>query len=416
MSSLLQVAGWSILPDLLTRHTLSFIYQTVFKFLHRSPPLQGSPVYARHYRYTYTTVVLGYLLYNFVAASTALPKNFYQLLDVRPDTADNNELKVAFRAFAKKYHPDRVGPQGEAYFIQVRDAFEALKDPVVRFAYDRFGPDVLRWKECNTMKEYLRRGLLSSLAYHVMAGAGLVLVSMIGKPSPIAMWRYLLFAVTLALELHLLLALSSQVTEQSPFVDHIPTSGTLFDPLFPRRVAYQHIQLLRNVFLFLSIALSRVAPVLFPSMMRSDSVVDQQMTKAVAERLGTLAKLTERELSIMQNVTLNAILDSSDSEGISTEASELPNRLDDDVMRLLTDAMEDILIESRLKSEAGPMRSAWDRAVERRKQQMKLERHVSSVVPSLGHVSGENSDPKGQEIPLISSVRRRSLRARSVSL
>jgi DnaJ-class molecular chaperone len=30
-----------------------------------------------------------------------------------------------------------VGPQGEALFITVRDAFEALKNPTVRFAYDR---------------------------------------------------------------------------------------------------------------------------------------------------------------------------------------------------------------------------------------------------------------------------------------
>ncbi|KAI5986893.1 DnaJ-domain-containing protein [Pisolithus albus] len=413
MSSLLQVAGWWILPDLLTKHTLSFTHRTVFKFFHRSPPLQGSPVYARHYRYTYATVVLGYLLYSFLAASMSLPKSFYQLLDIRPDTVDNNELKVVFRAFARKYHPDRVGPQGEAYFIQARDAFEALKDPVVRFAYDRFGPDVLRWKECSTMKEYLRRGLLSSLMYHVAMGAGLVLMSIIGKPSPIAKWRYLLFAVTPALELNLLLAPSFQVTEQSPFVDHIPTSGTLFDHLFPRRVAYQHIFFLRHVSLMLSVALSRVAPMLFPSVMRSDAVVDQQIMKAVAERLGTLAKSTEQELSIMQNATLHAILDSADSEGTSTEASEPPNKLDDDVMRLLTDVMEDVLIESRLKSEAGPMRSAWDRAVERKKQQMMLERYASSAVPSLGDVPGGKSGPKRQ---LTSSIGRRSHRARSVSL
>lgn len=413
-SSLLQIAGWSILPDLLTRHTLSFVYQTVFKFIHRSPPLQGSPAYVRHYRYTYTAVVLGYLLYNFLAASTALPKNFYQLLDVRPDTGDNNELKMAFRAFARKYHPDRVGPQGEAYFIQVRDAFEALKDPVVRFAYDRFGPDVLRWKECNTMKEYLRRGLLSSLAYHVMTGVGLALVSMIGKPNPVATWRYLLFAVALALELHLLLAPSSQITEQSPFVDHVSSSGTFFDRLFPRRVAYQHIQLLHQVFFFLSVALSRVAPVLFPSVMRSDPAVDRQVMKAVAERLNMLAKSTEREISIMQNATLHAILDhDSSKEGLSTEPSELPNRLDGDIVRILTDAMEDVLIESRLKSEAGPMRSAWDRAVEKKKQQLRLERQVGGVMSSLVDGPRGKSDPAGEKIP---SIRRQSLRARSMSL
>lgn len=77
-------------------------------------------MYARHYRYTYATLVLGYLLYSFLATSMSLPKSFYQLLDIRPDTVDNNGLK------------------GETYFIQVQGAFEALKDPVVRFAYDRY--------------------------------------------------------------------------------------------------------------------------------------------------------------------------------------------------------------------------------------------------------------------------------------
>jgi len=53
----------------------------------------------------------------------------------------------------------------------------------------RFGPDVLKWKECATMREYLRRGLLTSSFYHIMAGAGLILFSIIGRPSPIAAVR-----------------------------------------------------------------------------------------------------------------------------------------------------------------------------------------------------------------------------------
>lgn len=38
---------------------------------------------------------------------------------------------------ARLYHPDRAGADGEAIFIIVRNAFEALSDPVKRFAYDR---------------------------------------------------------------------------------------------------------------------------------------------------------------------------------------------------------------------------------------------------------------------------------------
>ena len=64
--------------------------------------------------------------------------NFYQILGVSPNV-DETGLKLAFRAFAKRHHPDRpeVGKEGEVMFMAVRDAFEALKDPVVRFAYDR---------------------------------------------------------------------------------------------------------------------------------------------------------------------------------------------------------------------------------------------------------------------------------------
>jgi hypothetical protein len=50
----------------------------------------------------------------------------------------------------------------------------------------RFGPDVLKWKECTTMREYLRRGLLTSSLYHIVTGAGLILFSAIGRPSPVA--------------------------------------------------------------------------------------------------------------------------------------------------------------------------------------------------------------------------------------
>ena len=49
--------------------------------------------------------------------------------------------QVAFRQFAKRYHPNKLARNsgsGGDVFIEVRDAFEALKNPVVRFAYDLF--------------------------------------------------------------------------------------------------------------------------------------------------------------------------------------------------------------------------------------------------------------------------------------
>lgn len=140
MNSLLSYAGWSFIPDLASRQILNFVYTTppLLRILRLTPAPQGTPQYRRHYGVIFATVTLGYLLYTMVEKARAMPPNFYELLGVS-QTVDANGLKLAFRQFAKKNHPDRpgVGVQGEALFIYVRDAFEALKDPATRFAYDR---------------------------------------------------------------------------------------------------------------------------------------------------------------------------------------------------------------------------------------------------------------------------------------
>jgi len=143
-TALLHIVGWSYLPDFATKQALRVIHQIIFSVFRRSPPDPRTPVYVLHYRLTFTAVVLCYLVYNFLDASGSIPNNFYQLLGVYPDSNDTT-LKTAFRGFARKYHPDRVGPSGESLFIEVRDAFEALKDPVVRFAYDRWVVSCAVW-------------------------------------------------------------------------------------------------------------------------------------------------------------------------------------------------------------------------------------------------------------------------------
>jgi preprotein translocase subunit Sec63 len=134
---LFSIFGWTFIPDFATRHLLNFIY-------HKSPvrifsPTQpGSVQHRKHYAITFALVIFSYLGYTLYESASAMPPNFYQILGVSPDV-DENGLKLAFRAFAKRYHPDRpgVGKEGVELFMYVRDAYEALKDPVVRFAYDR---------------------------------------------------------------------------------------------------------------------------------------------------------------------------------------------------------------------------------------------------------------------------------------
>src|SRR6201997_620014 len=65
---------------------------------------------------------------------------YYEVLEVER-TAGDGELKSAFRKLAMKWHPDRnpSDKNCEVRFKEINEAYEILKDPDKRAAYDRFG-------------------------------------------------------------------------------------------------------------------------------------------------------------------------------------------------------------------------------------------------------------------------------------
>ncbi len=67
-------------------------------------------------------------------------KNPYEVLGVARDASDD-EIKKAYHKLVMKYHPDRnAGDKAaEEKFKEVNNAFDILKDPQKRAAYDRFG-------------------------------------------------------------------------------------------------------------------------------------------------------------------------------------------------------------------------------------------------------------------------------------
>jgi len=71
----------------------------------------------------------------------ATKRDYYEVLGVSK-SASVDEIKSAYRKLALQYHPDRnKGPEAEAKFKEISEAYAVLSDASKRKMYDQYGPD-----------------------------------------------------------------------------------------------------------------------------------------------------------------------------------------------------------------------------------------------------------------------------------
>lgn len=124
-----------------------------------------------------------YIIYTFVSTDLAHSSepNLYSLLGFSR-TISPEGITTGYRSWAKRNHPDRLRGVGvQERFVRATAAKNILGDPVRRWAYDRFGEQIVHWKGIATEREFLIRGLTNSIGFYVVSAGVLVFWSLTGQ-------------------------------------------------------------------------------------------------------------------------------------------------------------------------------------------------------------------------------------------
>ena len=91
-------------------------------------------------------------------------RDYYEILGVDKN-ADEAAIKKAYRALAKKYHPDMNpdDPSAEAKFKEASEAYAVLSDPDKRRQYDQFGHAALTAQPAAEQADLTLTALISAI-------------------------------------------------------------------------------------------------------------------------------------------------------------------------------------------------------------------------------------------------------------
>ncbi|KAK0643070.1 hypothetical protein B0T16DRAFT_354458 [Cercophora newfieldiana] len=264
MSGLLSLLGWMFLPNLVTGWAQSLYYGIAIR-AGDPKPQPGTPRFAEHRRRIHILVVSLYLLYTIYEADYELQRSssFYADLGV-PLSATEREIKSRFRRLAALYHPDKASSSSSSsasdvndYFVHLKTAADTLSDPARRFAYERFGPDAVRWQHCVTIRDYVARGASITVPYYGVAAVAMYAMGLFGYLDWGRFERWLVLASVFLFELY---------TVSRP--GHPAVLTRVVNPVLgwlagrPPYLPFQAIEFARRLSVTVYIAFSQIGPLL----------------------------------------------------------------------------------------------------------------------------------------------------------
>lgn len=215
--------------------------------------------------------------------------SFYADLNV-PLDANEREVKSRFRRLAAMHHPDKAGKGAQdsaAYFIHLKLASDTLQDAAKRFAYERFGPEVVDWQKVTTIKDYIYKGAVSGIFPHYgVAAATIYLFGMFGYMEFGKYYRWLMLLTLCTFELWtvtrpdfppILVAFNAVLTRISSHPPYLP---------------FQLISLARKATITIYIALSQIGPLLSEQIVKTPKPADNA-EKALQQGLERLEALNK---------------------------------------------------------------------------------------------------------------------------
>ncbi|KAF1813880.1 membrane associated DnaJ chaperone-like protein [Eremomyces bilateralis CBS 781.70] len=349
MSSLLSYAGWYFLPSLVASWVQSFYYSVTIR-AGEPKPTPGSPRYLRHRRNIQIGVIAVYLLYTIYEADWSLQRSgdFYQDLGLTPDV-DVKAINSKFRKLTLIHHPDKVHgdakAEAEQYYVHINQARETLIDPVKRFAYDRFGPEILEYKHCKTIGDYVKTGAMRIAPSYAALGFLLLVSNFLGYLEAGRYWRYFTFAAMLAFEAYTITrptgpAIATRV------LNPLFQTFNLHAPYLP----FQILALARRTAIAIYIALSQIQPLIALTFInRSGSMASEQQVQTQLNRLDALTRSYDLETSRLLTLEMAPFAEDADRQ------------------RLVREQLKEWLVQNTIRSDP-EVRDAMGRVLKRKRE------------------------------------------------